>query len=136
MKINKATSSGTVDLTGSLSIIKIATSIDIRSTGEYSDKSQQAWDSLITVIGMRAQPIVLVEPKQTTFSTDPEVSLSGSGYVFEFGTEHNEIFATHDEDNKVIDPVGVLKIILEDVILNGETIKVGENLEIIMTSRY
>lgn len=136
MIINKAVSSSTVDLTGSLSIVKIATTIDIKSTGKYSDASQQAWDSLITIIGMRAQPIVLSEPKQISFSTDPEISITGSGYVFEFGTEHNEIFATHDEDNKVIDPVGVLKILLEDVELNGESVKIDENFEIVVTERY
>lgn len=136
MKTNNAIASKTVDIGGSIHMVKIATTIDIRTTGEYADASQQAWDSLITVIGMRAQPVVLTEPRAISFSADSEVSLSGTGYVFEFGTEHNEIFATHDEDSNVIDPVGILKILLEDVVLNDTTVRIGENLEVIATGRY
>ncbi len=125
-----------VDVTKGLEVIRIATKIDISATGNYQDASQQAWDSLITLIGMRAQPVVLTQPESATFSSMSDVSLTGSGYVFEFASEHPETFATHDEDNKVVDPVGILKIMLSDIVLNGVQVELDTNTQIITTSRF
>lgn len=133
---NKSITRPSVDIAGALRILKIATTIDIDNTGNYEDASQQAWDTLVTVIGMRAQPVVLTDPEYVDFSTMDDVSLTGSGYVFEFASEHQEAFATHDDDFKVVDPVGVLKILLDDVVINGVTVTIDSNLEIIVTGNY
>lgn len=133
---NKSIVRSGVNVTKGLEVIKIATTIDISATGKYEDASQQAWDALITLIGMRSQPVLLTTPVSVNLSNEDDVSLTGQGYIFEFASEHVGTFATHDHNYEVIDPVGILRLMLDDIVLNGVAVEIGSNTEIITTTRY
>lgn len=122
------------NVTGSVNHITVLTSIDITATGNYNDQSQRNWDSIITVISMRSQPVILSEPKYVeSLEEYGSSTLTGYGYVFHFTVEHNEIFAEHDADLNIIDPFKKLKEIVDGIMLGEDEVKTFDdnNIEFI-----
>lgn len=117
------------NLTKSIEVFEVSTSVDITPTGDYEDESQQNWDSLITIIGMRAQPVILSEVEEVSdLSTVGD--LTGAGFTFRFTTEHVGVFAKHDKDYNVEDATGVLTDLLEGITLTETELVVGDNVEV------
>ena len=49
-------------LSGNIEFYTLFTTIDITRTGDYSNDSQKDFESIVQVIGLRAQPVVMNEP--------------------------------------------------------------------------
>ena len=46
-------------LSGNIEFYTLFTSIDISRTGDFADSSQKDFESVVQVIGLRAQPVVM-----------------------------------------------------------------------------
>lgn len=125
-------------LTKSIEEFQLTTTVDITATGQYDDQSQQNWDALVTVIGMRAQPVVLAEPEAVAdLSTIDDTYVVGTaGYVFRFTTEHVGVFSEHDKNYEVTDEVGVLSDMLDGITLGGTTMVFGDNINVELMKSY
>lgn len=128
--LRKTIVQGGQNVTKSIEVFEVATTVDITATGDYQDQSQQNWDSLITVIGMRAQPVILSEPEEVTDLTTVSDTLTGAGFVFRFTTEHVGVFSKHDEDYNVSEEAGVLTDLLEGITLDGTELVVDTNVAV------
>lgn len=136
--LRKTVVKGGQELTKSIEVFEVATTIDITATGDYSDESQQSWDSLVTVIGMRSQPVILSEPLSVNdLSTYDDTYSSGtSGFVFQFTTEHVGAFSKYDSDYNVVDPVGVLTDMISGITLSGTELVIGTNVTVRVVKSY
>lgn len=125
------------NVTKSIETFTLSTTVDITATGDYQDVSQQNWDALITVIGMRAQPIILSQPEEVDLSeVDDTFALGTMGYTFTFTTEHVGVFSKHDKDYQVTDAVGVLSDMLDGITLDGTTMVYGTNINVLLDGSY
>lgn len=117
----KTTSKPSEHLTGNIEYFTLFTTIDITSTGNYEDKSQRIFDNIISLISMRAQPIVVAAPYNvTTIENEGAPSLTGGGYVFKFIVEHSGIFASVDENYQIDDPLHYLKYMFDGITIEEE----------------
>lgn len=125
-------------VTKSMEKFMLTTTVDITATGNYEDVSQQNWDALVTVIGMRAQPIVLDEPEAVAdlSTVDDAYAASTAGFMFEFTTEHVGVFSEHDNNYVVTDEVGVLADMLDGISLNGTEMVYGTNINVQLVKSY
>lgn len=136
--LRKTVVRGGQDVTKSIEVFQIATTVDITATGDYQDESQNNWDGLITVIGMRSQPVILDEPfavsdlseYDDTFAVDTE------GFVFQFTSEHYGVFSKHDRNQVVTEEVGVLKDMIDGITLSGTEMVVGTNITAKIVKSY
>lgn len=126
------------NVTKSMEKFMLTTTVDITATGNYEDESQQNWDALVTVIGMRAQPIVLDEPESVDdLSTiDDSYDAETAGFMFEFTTEHVGVFSEHDSNYEVTDEVGVLADMLDGISLSGTEMVYGTNINVQLVKSY
>ena len=130
--LRKTVVRGGQDLTKSIEVFEVATTVDITATGNYEDESQQNWDSLITIIGMRAQPVILSEPvaSDDLSTVSDDFAADTAGFVFRFTTEHAGVFSKHDKDYIVTDATGVLTDMVDGISLNGTEVVVGTNMSV------
>lgn len=120
--IDRSTASPVEELTGNIQFFTVYTTVDIRPTGDYQDKSQKLFDNVITLISTRAQPVIVAEPYEVAaLENEGAPSLTGAGYVFKFVTEHAGVFASVDNDYNIDDPVFHLKFIFDEIESEGET---------------
>ena len=76
-----------------------ATGVNIRITGNIVDETQKNFEVIIQSVGLRAMPIILKDPKAVLdLAEDGASSLNGEGFVWQFGVEQPEIFATKTND--------------------------------------
>lgn len=136
--LRKTVVKGGQELTKSIEVFEVATTVDITATGDYSDESQQSWDSLVTVIGMRSQPVILSEPLAVDdLSTYDDTYAGGTaGFVFQFTTEHVGAFSKHDKDYNVVDPVGVLTDMISGITLSETELVIGTNVTVRVVKSY
>lgn len=131
----KTTSKPSEHLTGNIEYFTLFTTIDITSTGSYEDKSQRIFDNIISLISMRAQPIVLAAPYSVaTLENEAAPSLTGTGFVLKFIVEHTGIFASVDENYQIDDPLHYLKYMFDGVTIEEEVFEssgAGLNIEFI-----
>lgn len=92
-----------------------ATGINIRYTGNIANESQKNFELIIQSIGLRAMPIVLNSPLAVAdLAADGASVLTGEGFVWQFGVEMDDAFATKDSN------VGLLVAELNGIVLpNG-----------------
>lgn len=118
----EVTAQPTQSFSGAVEYYTLYTTINIMPTGNYSDTTQRIFDTIISLITMRAQPIVVAEPYSTTdLASEGAPSLTGNGYVFKFIVEHDNIFASFDDNYQVVDGVAVLKTMFDAITIEGET---------------
>lgn len=117
-------------------VVQVYTLFDITATGvtgpyrksdlditewELQRNQQRNWETLIQVVGMRAQPDIVSEPIKTTGSfTDYNFGLQYTGeltvWSFVFRIEHMDVYSNKDSD------VGVLLSDMQHVpIISGLT---------------
>ena len=117
----KTVSKPSESVTGNIEYFTLFTTIDITATGDYEDKSQRIFDNIISLISMRAQPIVVASPYEvTTIESEGAPSLTGAGFVFKFIVEHSGIFATVDQNYQIDDPLFYLKYMFDGVTIEEE----------------
>ena len=113
-------------VSGNIEFYTLFTTIDITRTGDFSNNTQKDFESVVQVIGLRAQPVVMNNPVQLNGSGSNVLenygapSLTGAGFIFKFAFEREGVHS-----------VDTLKNELDGIVLNGGTIdtKSSVNME-------
>lgn len=113
-------------VSGNIEFYTLFTTMDITRTGDYSDNTQKDFESVVQVIGLRAQPVVMNNPVQlngvgaNVLENYGAPTLTGAGFIFKFAFEREGVHT-----------VDTLKDELDGIVLNGGTIdtKSSVNME-------
>ena len=114
-------------LSSNIEYYTLFTTLDITRTGDFSDNTQKDFESVVQVIGLRAQPIIMNTPValngvgQNLLENYGAPSITGAGWIFKFAFEREGV---HTLDT--------LKDELNGIVLNGGTIdtKSSTNMEL------
>ena len=104
-------------LSGNIEFYTLFTTLDITQTGDYADDSQKDFESVVQVIGLRAQPVVMNNPVllngtgQNVLENYGAPTLTGAGWIFKFAFEREGVHT-----------IDTLKDELNGIVLNGGTI--------------
>ena len=104
-------------LSSNIEFYSLFTTLDITRTGDYSDNTQKDFESVVQVIGLRAQPVVMNNPVALNgvganiLENYGAPSLTGAGWIFKFAFEREGVHT-----------VELLKDELDGIVLNGGTI--------------
>ncbi len=76
-----------------------ATGVNIRITGDIADETQKNFELIVQSVGLRAMPIIIKDPLPVSDLTEDGASfVTGEGFVWQFGVEQFDIFATKTND--------------------------------------
>ena len=84
-------------LSGNIEFYTLFTNIDITRTGDFNDNSQKDFESVVQVIGLRAQPVVMNNPVllngtgQNVLENYGAPTLTGAGWIFKFAFEREGV---------------------------------------------
>ncbi len=104
-------------LSSNIEYYTLFTSLDITSTGDFNDNTQKDFESVVQVIGLRAQPIIMNDPVElngvgaNVLENYGAPTMTGAGFIFKFAFERE---GAHTLDT--------LKDELDGIVLNGGTI--------------
>ena len=104
-------------LSSNIEYYTLFTSLDITRTGDFSDDTQKDFESVVQVIGLRAQPVVMNNPVPLSGTGAQLIenygapSLTGAGWIFKFAFEREGVHS-----------IDTLKDELNGIVLNGGTI--------------
>lgn len=104
-------------VSGNIEFYTLFTTINITSTGDFSDNTQKDFESVVQVIGLRAQPVVMNNPVSLNgvgaqvLENYGAPTLTGAGYIFKFAFEREGVHS-----------IDTLKDELNGIVLNGGTI--------------
>ena len=113
-------------LSSNIEYYTLFTSLDITRTGDYSDATQKDFESVVQVIGLRAQPVVMNNPVALDGTGAQLIenygapSITGAGWIYKFAFEREGVHT-----------IDTLKDELDGIVLNGGTIntKSSVNME-------
>jgi len=113
-------------LSSNIEYYSLFTKLDITSTGDFSDNTQKDFESVVQVIGLRAQPVVMNNPVALSGSGALVLenygapSITGAGWIFKFTFEREGVHT-----------IDTLKDELDGIVLNSGTIdtKSSVNME-------
>ena len=113
-------------LSSNIEYYTLFTSLDITSTGDFNDNTQKDFESVVQVIGLRAQPIIMNDPVElngvgaNVLENYGAPTMTGAGFIFKFAFERE---GAHTLDT--------LKDELDGIVLNGGTVdtKSSVNME-------
>jgi hypothetical protein len=113
-------------LSSNIEYYTLFTSLDISRTGDFADDTQKDFESVVQVIGLRAQPIIMNNPValngvgQNLLENYGAPSITGAGWIFKFAFERESVHT-----------IDTLKDELNGIVLNGGTIdtKSSVNME-------
>lgn len=113
-------------VSGNIEFYTLFTSINITRTGDYTDNTQKDFESVVQVIGLRAQPVVMNNPValngagSNLLENYGAPTLTGAGWIFKFAFEREGVHS-----------IDTLKDELDGIVLNGGTIdtKSSVNME-------
>jgi len=117
-------------LSSNIEFYTLYTTIDITSTGDFSDNTQKDFESVVQVIGLRAQPVVMNNPVrlngvgQNVLENYGAPTLSGAGWVFKFAFERE---GAHS--------VSMLQTELDGIVLNSGTIDTTNSVNMEFTKQ-
>ena len=104
-------------VSGNIEFYTLFTTINITRTGDFSDNTQKDFESVVQVIGLRAQPVVMNEPV-TLSGVGANVlenygapTMTGAGWIFKFAFERTDVHT-----------ITTLTDELNGIVLNGGTI--------------
>lgn len=104
-------------LSGNIEYYTLFTSLDITQTGDYNDNSQKDFESVVQVIGLRAQPVVMNTPVglsgvgNLVLENYGAPTITGAGWIFKFAFEREGVHT-----------IDTLEDELNGIVLNGGTI--------------
>lgn len=99
------------NLSADLEFFTMYTTIDITQTGNYADDTQKDFESVMQVIGLRAQPVILSKPKlRAALENHGAPTLTGGGFTVNFAFE---LAGVHTLDTLTNE--------LNSIVLNGGT---------------
>jgi len=113
-------------LSSNIEYYSLFTKLDITSTGDFTDNTQKDFESVVQVIGLRAQPVVMNNPVAVNgvgaqvLENYGAPSITGAGWIFKFAFEREGVHT-----------IDTLKDELNGIVLNGGTIdtKSSVNME-------
>ena len=113
-------------LSSNIEYYTLFTSLDISRTGDFADDTQKDFESVVQVIGLRAQPIIMNNPValngvgQNLLENYGAPSITGAGWIFKFAFERESVHT-----------IDTLKDELNGIVLNDGTIdtKSSVNME-------
>jgi hypothetical protein len=117
-------------LSSNIEYYTLFTTIDITRTGDFSDNTQKDFESVVQVIGLRAQPIIMNTPValngvgQNLLENYGAPSITGAGWIFKFAFEREGV---HTLDT--------LKDELNGIVLNGGTIDTKSSINMEFTKQ-
>ena len=117
-------------VSGNIEFYTLFTTIDITRTGDFSNNTQKDFESVVQVIGLRAQPVVMNNPVQLNGSGANVLenygapSLTGAGFIFKFAFEREGVHS-----------VDTLKTELNGIVLNGGTIDTTSSINMEFTKQ-
>ena len=117
-------------VSGNIEFYTLFTTIDITRTGNFSDNTQKDFESVVQVIGLRAQPVVMNNPVALNGSGANVLenygapTLTGAGYIFKFAFEREGVHS-----------VDTLKTELNGIVLNGGTIDTTSSINMEFTKQ-
>ena len=117
-------------LSSNIEYYTLFTTIDITQTGDFSNNTQKDFESVVQVIGLRAQPIIMNTPValngvgQNLLENYGALSLTGAGWIFKFAFEREGV---HTLDT--------LKDELDGIVLNGGTIDTKSSINMEFTKQ-
>ena len=117
-------------VSGNIEFYTLFTTIDITRTGNFSDNTQKDFESVVQVIGLRAQPVVMNNPVALNGSGANVLenygapTLTGAGYIFKFAFEREGVHS-----------VDTLKTELNGIVLNGGTIDTQSSINMEFTKQ-
>ena len=100
--------------------------LDITSTGDVSDQSQQNFDDIVNLVSLVAQPIIMNNPLSVSLD-GLAPSLTGAGMLFKFAVEHGKVFERNG------DTTSILKELTEGITIDGVSLQEGVNIEYVMS---
>lgn len=104
-------------LSGNIEYYTLFTSLNISQTGDFADATQKDFESVVQVIGLRAQPVVMNSPValngagQNLLENYGAPSMTGAGWIFKFAFEREGVHT-----------ITTLTDELDGIVLNGGTI--------------
>jgi hypothetical protein len=101
--------------------------LDITTTGDVADQTQQNFDDVCNLINLVAQPVIMNNPISVTLDQVGAPTLTGAGFIFKFAVEHGRIFERNG------DTVAILKEIFEGVVIDSVTLSSPANIEFAMS---
>ena len=117
-------------VSGNIEFYTLFTTIDITRTGNFSDNTQKDFESVVQVIGLRAQPVVMNNPVELNGSGANVLenygapTLTGAGFIFKFAFEREGVHS-----------VDTLKTELNGIVLNGGTIDTESSINMEFTKQ-
>ena len=117
-------------VSGNIEFYTLFTSIDISRTGDFSDNTQKDFESVVQVIGLRAQPVVMNNPVAlngvgaNVLENYGAPSLTGAGWIFKFAFEREGVHS-----------IDTLKDELDGIVLNGGTVDTKSSINMEFTKQ-
>ena len=117
-------------VSGNIEFYTLFTTIDITRTGDYSDNTQKDFESIVQVIGLRAQPVVMNNPVQlngvgaNVLENYGAPSITGAGFIFKFAFEREGVHT-----------VDTLKDELDGIVLNAGTVDTKSSINMEFTKQ-
>jgi hypothetical protein len=117
-------------VSGNIEFYTLFTTMDISRTGDYSDNTQKDFESIVQVIGLRAQPVVMNNPVQVNgvgqnlLENYGAPTLTGAGWIFKFAFEREGVHT-----------IDTLKDELDGIVLNGGTIDTKNTINMEFTKQ-
>lgn len=124
-RIHGAASAGE-NLSGNINFYTLyVKGVDIISTSNVADQTQQNFDDVCNLINLVAQPVIMNNPIAITLD-GLAPTLTGAGFMFKFAVEHGRVFERND------DAVEILREIFYGVTIDGVTLS-ASNIEFLMS---
>ena len=125
-RIHGAASAGE-NLSGNINFYTLyVSSLDITTTGDVADQTQQNFDDVCNLINLVAQPVIMNNPIAVTLD-GLAPTLTGPGFIFKFAVEHGAVFERNG------DTVSILKELFEGVLIDNVTLSSPANIEFAMS---
>ena len=117
-------------VSGNIEFYTLFTSIDISRTGDFSDNTQKDFESVVQVIGLRAQPVVMNNPVAlngvgaNVLENYGAPTMTGAGWIFKFAFEREGVHS-----------INTLKDELDGIVLNGGTVNTKSSINMEFTKQ-
>jgi len=117
-------------VSGNIQFYSLFTTLDITRTGNYADNTQKDFESVVQVIGLRAQPVVMNNPIElngvgaNVLENFGAPSLTGAGWIFKFAFEREDVHT-----------IDTLKNELDGIVLNIGTIDTKNSINMEFTKQ-
>ncbi len=117
-------------VSGNIEFYTLFTTLNITRTGDFTDITQKDFESVVQVIGLRAQPVVMNNPVQVNgvgqnlLENYGAPTMTGAGWIFKFAFERAGVHS-----------IDTLKDELDGIVLNRGTIDTKNTINLEFTKQ-